>query len=87
MGVDFNAELGLGFGIERLSVGPHTHKESNSRGDGLKQWLILQKIVAPNTMYKKTLEKLVTYRTLEGAEKQLDNILVNRKYLRYGDDA
>ena len=38
----FNAELCPGIGIERLSVGPHTLKESNRRGDWLKQWLMLQ---------------------------------------------
>ena len=52
VGGDFNAELGPGIGIERLSVGPHTLKQSNSRGDWLK-WLMLQKCIAFNTMYSK----------------------------------
>ena len=51
-------------------------------GPGMTQWLMLQKFVALNTMYRKTPEKQVTYRTPTGAEKQLDYILVNRKYLR-----
>ena len=34
-----------GIGIERLSVGPHTLKESNNRDDWLKQWLMLQKFL------------------------------------------
>ena len=55
VGGDFNAELRPGIGIERFSVGMHTLNESNSRGDWLKQWLMLQKFVALNTMYKKTL--------------------------------
>ena len=29
---DFNADLGPGIGVERVSVGPHTLKESNRRG-------------------------------------------------------
>ena len=50
IGEDFNAELGPGIGVERHSVGPHTLKESNKRGDWMKQWLMLQKFVALNTM-------------------------------------
>ena len=53
VGGDFNAELGPSAGIEHLSVGRHTLNESNRRGDWLKQWLMLQKFVALNTMYKK----------------------------------
>ena len=30
VGGDFNAELGLGCGVERVSVGPHTLKEGKS---------------------------------------------------------
>ena len=30
---DFNAELGPVFDVERVSVGPHTLKEGNKRGD------------------------------------------------------
>ena len=53
VGGDFNAELGPGIGIERLSVGPHTVEESNSRRDWLKQWSVLQKICcAPNDVQK-----------------------------------
>ena len=36
---------------------------------------------------QKTREKQVTYRTPKGAEKQLDHILVTRKYLRCSKDA
>ena len=57
MGGDFNAELGPGIGIERVSVGPRTLQESNKRGDWMKQWLMSQKFVALNTMYRKTPEK------------------------------
>ena len=39
VGGDFNAELGLGDGIERLSIGQYTLEESNKRGDWMKQWL------------------------------------------------
>ena len=37
VGRDFNAELELGIGVERVSVGPHTLKEVNKRGDWMKQ--------------------------------------------------
>ena len=63
IGGDFNAELGPGIGVERTSVGQHTLKEANSRGDWMKQWLMTQKLVALSTMYRKTLEKQTTYRT------------------------
>ena len=46
-----------------VSVGPHTLKEGNTRGDWTKQWLMIQNFTAPNTMCRKTLEKQATYRT------------------------
>ena len=52
-----------------------------------KQWLMMQKFVALNTMYRKMHQKLVKCRTLEGVERQLDYILVNRKYLTHSRDA
>ena len=57
VGGDFNAELGPGIGVERVSVGTHTLKEENKRGDWMKQWLMMQNFVALNTMYRKTPEK------------------------------
>ena len=39
VGGDFNTEWGPGYGVERVSVGPHTLKEGNKRGDWMKQWL------------------------------------------------
>ena len=54
VGGHFNAELRPGIGIERFSVGPHA-LESNRRGDWLKLWLMLQKFVALNMMYRKHL--------------------------------
>ena len=42
VGGDFNAELGPGVGIERLSVGQYTLQESNKRGDWMKQWLMVE---------------------------------------------
>ena len=86
VGGDINVELGPGIGVERLSVGPHTLKETNKRGDWMKQWLMLQKFVALNTMYRKIREQL-RFRTPEGVEKQLDYILINRKYLKHSRDA
>ena len=40
-----------------VAVGSHTLKESNKRGDWMKQWLMMQKFVALNTMYRKTQKK------------------------------
>ena len=38
-------------------------------------------------MYRKTLEKLATYRTPKGTEKQLDYLLVDRKHMCCSMDA
>ena len=54
VGGEFNAELGPGYGVERVSVGPHSLKEWNKRGDRMKQWLMIQNFTALNTMYRKT---------------------------------
>ena len=53
VGGDFHAELGPGYGVERVSVGLHTLKEGNRRGDWMKQWLTIQNFTALNTMYRK----------------------------------
>ena len=50
---DFNAELERGSGVGRVSVGRHTLKDGNKRGDGMKQWLMLQNFAVLNTMYRK----------------------------------
>ena len=50
---DFNAELGPGVDVERVSVGPHTLKEGIKRGDWMKQWPMIQNFTALNTMYRK----------------------------------
>ena len=60
VGGDFNAELGPGDGVERVSVGPHTLNEGNKRGDWMKQWLMIQIFTALNTMYRKTPGKQAT---------------------------
>ena len=87
IGRDFNDELGPGTDVERVSVGPQTLKESNKRGDWLKQWLMMQNLVAVNTMYRKTPENQNTYRTAKGTEKQLDYILIERRHLGCSKDA
>ena len=52
--VVINPELGRGIGIERTSVGTYTLKKANSKGEWMKQWPMAQKMVAFNTVYKKT---------------------------------
>ena len=49
VGGAFNAKLGPGIGVERISVAQHTLKEGNKRGDWMKQWMMLQKLCAVNT--------------------------------------
>ena len=51
----------------------------------MKQWLMIQKFTALNTMYRKTTGQQATYRTPEGTEKQLDYILVTGK-IHMGSD-
>ena len=87
VGGDFNAEKGPGYGVERVTVGPHTHKEGHKRGDWMKHWLMLQNFTALNTMDRKTLGKQTTYRSPQETEKQIDYILIKRRHLRYSEDA
>ena len=61
IGGDFNAELGLGKGTERKSVGRYTLNEGNKRGDWMKSWLMLQDYTALNTMFRKTPQKQTTF--------------------------
>ena len=75
IGGDFNAELGLGKGTERKSVGRYTLNEGNKRGDWLKSWLMLQDHTALNTVFRKTPQKQTTFISPEGNEKQIDYIL------------
>ena len=49
----FNAELGPGTGVEQTSVGHYTLNKANCRGEWMTQWLLENKLVALNTMYKK----------------------------------
>ena len=63
IGGDFNAELGPGEGIELSAVGHCTLNKANCRGEWLTQWLLENKLVALNTMYKKLPQKQVTYHT------------------------
>ena len=81
------ADLGPGYGVELVSVGPHTLKEGNKRGDWMKQWLMVQNFTALNTMCRKTPENQATYRTPKGTEKLLDFILVDRKHVYCSRDA
>ena len=80
-------ELGPGEGVERVSVGPHTLKEGNKRGDWLKQWLMIQNFTALNTMYRKTPGKQRTHRSPKRTEKQIDYALVKRRHRKYSKDA
>ena len=65
VGGDFNAGSRPGHRVERASVGPHTLKEGNKRGDWMKQWLMMPNLIAHNTMYRKTLDLQDTKRYRE----------------------
>ena len=52
IGGDFNAELGPGEGLELSAVGHNTLNEGNSMGEWMTQWLLQNKMVALNTMFK-----------------------------------
>ena len=55
VGDDVNAELGPGIGVERKQCRPtYPQKKGNKRGDWMNQWMMLQKLCAINTMYRKT---------------------------------
>ena len=71
VGGDFNAELGPGSGVERVSVGPHTLEEGNKGGDWMEQQLMRPNFTALNTMHRKTLQKQAISRTPRCTEKQL----------------
>ena len=62
-------------------------KEGHKRGDWMKQWMKLQKLCAVNAMYKKTPKKQATHRTSNGAMKQLDYILIDKKHISCSRDA
>ena len=51
------------------------------------QWLLENKLVALNTMYKKQPQKQVTYHTPKNVEKQLDYILMDKKHHSWSRDA
>ena len=87
VGGDFNAGLGQGHGTECTSVGRHTLNEGNKRGDWMKHWLMLQDYTALNTMYRKTPQKQTTFISPKGNEKQIDDILTKRRYMRYNKHA
>ena len=63
IGGDFNAELGPGEGIELSAVGHYTLNKANCRGEWMTQWLLENKVVALNTMYRKQPQRQVTYHT------------------------
>ena len=53
----------------------------------MKQWLMVQRFVALNAIYKYIPDKQVTYRTSIVAEKQLDYVLVDRTNLKHSRNA
>ena len=86
IGGNFNAELGLGNGTERKSVGRYTLNEGNKRGDWLKSWLMLQDYTAVNTMFRKTPQKQTTFISPQGNEEQIDYMLTKRRHLKHIKD-
>ena len=87
IGGDFNAEVGPGEGLELSAVGHYTLSKGNCRGEWMTQWLLQNKLVALNTLYKKIPQKQVTYCTSKDVGKQLDYILTDRKHYKLSRDA
>ena len=87
IGGDFNAELGPGEGLELSAVGHYTLNKGNCRGEWMTQWLLQNKLVALNTMYKKVPQKKATFYTSKNVGKQLDYILTDRKHYKWSRDA
>ena len=86
-GGDFNAELGPGEGVELSAVGHYTLNKGNVRGEWMTQWLLENKLVAVNTIYRKSPQKQVTYCSPKNEKKQLDYILVDKKHIAWSRDA
>ena len=53
----------------------------------MKRWLMIQNIVALNTIFKKRPDKQTTCRSSLGKEKQLDHIIADRRSMRHCRDA
>ena len=87
IGGDFNAEFGPGEGLELSAVGHYTLNKGNCRGEWMTQWLLPNKLVALNTMYKKVSQKQATYYTSKNVGKQLDYILSDKKHYKWSRDA
>ena len=80
IGGDFNAELGPGEGVELSAIGHYTLNKAKTGGDWMTQWLLENRLVALNTMYKKVPQKQETYRSPKNDEKQSDYILLDKKH-------
>ena len=87
VGGDFNAELGPGEGLELSAVGHYTLNKGNCRGEWMTQWLLQNKLMALNTMYKKVPQKQATFYTSKNVGKQLDYILSDKKHYKWSRDA
>ena len=66
VGGDFDAELGPGFAVERVSVGPHTLKQERRLDEAIADD---RKLHSTQHDVQKTLEKQATHRTPKGTEK------------------
>ena len=86
IGGDFNAELGPGEGLELSAVGHYTLNKGNCRGEWMTQWLLQNKLVALNTMYKKVPRIQATCYTSKDVGRQLDYILSDKKHYKWSRD-
>lgn len=79
LGADFNAQVGSwadGSGLS--SLGRHGMGIQSSRGQWLASWADAQNLKIVNTFFRKLDDKLYTYTSTQGIEKQLDYILVDK---------
>ena len=64
-----------------------TLNKANCRGEWLTQWLLENKLVALNTMYKNIPQKQLTYHTPKNRLKKLKYVLTDRKHYSWSKDA
>jgi len=81
LGSDCNAQVG-GYNEQddSRSVGRYGLEPGNTRGQWLKSWAAVNNMVITNTHFKKLPHKVSTYLSPAKVEKQLDYILVDRKF-------